>query len=292
MNQPENFDLNNNFHTCRGLASYVENFRGLTMGVDLIATLYAGFDASSKMASLLGNKGEAEKHKRMALEYRDILEREWWCEDSAYYQTFWTEDRTFHRGEGVPFILWFGATENKDRIQASVKDILSKEWNVENLSAFPALLYRLGYFKEAYNYLTELPQMNRSEYPEVSYGVIEGTVCGVMGVIPSASEKQISTCSRLVSDSLTTEIKNLPVFGGYVTVKHTGCSVSEIENNTSLDLVWKAAFMGKYPQIEINGKLCQAAFSQDIYGNVYSVAEVKLPSGKKMHAQVPDTKDR
>lgn len=292
MNQPENFDLNNNFHTCRGLASYVENFRGLTMGVDLIATLYVGFDTSSKMASLLGNKGEAEKHKRMALEYRDILEREWWCEDSAYYQTFWTEDRTFHRGEGVPFILWFGATENKDRIQASVKDILSKEWNVENLSAFPALLYRLGYFKEAYNYLTELPQMNRSEYPEVSYGVIEGTVCGVMGVIPSASEKQISTCSRLVSDSLTTEIKNLPVFGGYVTVKHTGCSVSEIENNTSLDLVWKAAFMGKYPQIEINGKLCQAAFSQDIYGNVYSVAEVKLPSGKKMHAQVPDTKDR
>lgn len=88
MNQPENFDLNNNFHTCRGLASYVENFRGLTMGVDLIATLYAGFNASSQMASLLGNKEKAEKDKQMALAYRDILEKEWWCEDSAYYQTF------------------------------------------------------------------------------------------------------------------------------------------------------------------------------------------------------------
>ena len=83
------------------------------MGVDLIATLYAGFNASSQMASLLGNKEKAEKDKQMALAYRDILEKEWWCEDSAYYQTFWTEDRTFHRGEGVPFILWFGATETQ-----------------------------------------------------------------------------------------------------------------------------------------------------------------------------------
>lgn len=292
MNQPENFDLNNNFHTCRGLASYVENFRGLTMGVDLIATLYAGFNARSKMAALLGDDEKAEKNKRMALEYRDILEKEWWCEDSAYYQTFWTEDRTFHRGEGVPFILWFGATENENRIQASVKDILSKEWNIENLSAFPTLLYRLGYNKEAYTYLTELPQMNRSEYPEVSYGVIEGTICGTMGIIPSASEKKITTCSRLISDSLKTEIRNLPVFDGYVTVRHTGCSVSEIENNTSLDLVWKAEFMGKYPEIEVNGKPNPTVFSQDVYGNVYSTVEINLLSGAKMYARVTGLEDK
>lgn len=290
MNQPENFDLNNNFHTCRGLASYVENFRGLTMGVDLIATLYAGFNASSQMASLLGNKEKAEKDSQMALAYRDILEKEWWCEDSAYYQTFWTEDRTFHRGEGVPFILWFGATENISRIQATVKDILSKEWNVENMSAFPALLYRLGYLKEAYTYLTELPQMNRSEYPEVSYGVIEGTVCGVMGVVPSASENTISTCSRLTSDTLNAEIRNLPVLDGYVSAKHTGCIATEIENNTSQELVWRVAFMGQYPQVKVDGKLYRTKSCQDVYGNVYSMVEVKLPSGKKMYAQVSDEK--
>ena len=260
------------------------------MGVDLIATLYAGFNASSQMASLLGNNEKSEKDKQMALAYRNILEKEWWCEDSAYYQTFWTEDRTFHRGEGVPFILWFGATENESRIQVSVKDILSKEWNVENMSAFPLLLYRLGYLKDAYTYLTELPQMNRSEYPEASYGIIEGTVCGVMGVIPSACEKTISTCSRLSSDSLNAEIRNLPVFDGYVSVKHTGCIATEIENKTSQDLVWKAAFMGQYPEVKVGGKIYHTEPFQDVYGNVYSIAEVKLPSGKKIDAQVSDKK--
>lgn len=286
MNQPKNFDLNNNFHTCRGLASYVENFRGLTVGVDLIAALYAGFDASSKMALLLGNKGKAEKDRQMALEYRNILEKEWWCEDSAYYQTFWTEDHTFYRGEGVPFILWFGATEDANRIRASVKDILNKEWNVENMSAFPALLYRLGYFKEAYTYLTELLQMNRSEYPEVSYGIIEGMINGVMGIVPSASERKISTCSRLAEDSLTAEIRNLPVFDGYVTVKHIGRVISEIENQTSQNLVWKVMFLGKHPQIKIDGNTCKAMNFQDANGNSYSMIEVSLPSGEKMSAQI------
>lgn len=286
MHQPENFDLNNNFHTCRGLASYVENFRGVTVGVDLIATLYAGFDASSQMALALENKEKAEKDRQIALEYRNILEKEWWCEDSAYYQTFWTEDHTFHRGEGVPFILWFGATEDVNRIQASVKDILNKKWNVENMSAFPVLLYRLGYFKEAYTYLTELPRMNRSEYPEVSYGIIEGMIGGVMGIAPSASERKISTCSRLAEDSLTAEVKNLPVFDGYVTVKHIGRVASEIENQTSQNLVWKVMFLGRHSQIKIDGKCCKAVNFQDVKGNSYSVVEVSLPSGEKISAQI------
>ena len=33
MNQSEDFNEANNFHSCRGLPSYVENFRGLTVGV-------------------------------------------------------------------------------------------------------------------------------------------------------------------------------------------------------------------------------------------------------------------
>lgn len=111
-----------------------------------------------------------------------------------------------------------------------------------------------------------------------------------MGVVPSASENTISTCSRLTSDTLNAEIRNLPVLDGYVSVKHTGCIATEIENNTSQELVWKAAFMGQYPQVKVDRKLYQTESCQDVYGNVYSMVEVKLPSGKKMYAQVSDEK--
>ena len=284
MNQPENFDLNNNFHTCRGLASYVENFRGLTMGVDLVATLYAGFKAHSQMATLTGDNTTAQADMQKALAYQKVLEEQWWSEDSAYYQTFWTEDRTFHRGEGVPSVLRFNATENNARIQATVKDILSKEWNVENLSAFPALFYRLGYDKEAYDYLTALPQMNRCEYPEVSYGIVEGTVSGLMGIVPSASKNTIATCSRLENDQ-EAKVENVPVLGGYITVKHTGNSLTEITNNTGKDLTWNASFVSNASTINADGKDYPANLSKDSKGNAIATASITLPAGQTLAAK-------
>lgn len=286
MNQPEDFNPNNNFHTCRGLPSYVENFLGLTVGVDLLATMYAGFNAYAEMAGLTGDDVKMTKGRTQAEAYREILENRWWNPDSSFYQTFWTEDQKFYRGEGVPFILWFDASENPDRIRASVKDILSREWNVENMSAFPTLFYRLGYDDEAYYFLVNLPHMNRSEYPEVSYGIIEGTVCGAMGVKPLASESSVATCSRLAGDSQKAEIKNLPVFDGYITVKHGGRMRTDIENNTSKKLTWKVAFIGDYSEIKVNGKVYAPVLLKDIRGNVISEVCVPLPAHSKLSAEV------
>lgn len=286
MNQPDNFDVNNNFHTCRGLASYVENFRGLTMSVDLLAALYAGHNAHARIATLTGDEGQAQKDMTRALKYRAIMENQWWSEDSSYYQTFWTEDHKFYRGEGVPFILWFEATDNAGRIRASVRDILSRDWNVENLSAFPAFLYRLGYYDEAYHYMVTLPQMDRCEYPEVSYGIIEGMVGGMMGVVPSASRNTITTCSRLPEGVKEACIENVPVMGGYVTVKHTGRSATEIVNNTGKDLTWEISFVGDFRQVEADGQAYTTVQAQDNNGNTVSTAFVKLPKGATLTAKV------
>ena len=54
--------------------------------------------------------------------------------------------------------------------------------------------------------------MNRSEYPEVSYGIIEGTVCGAMGVKPLASESSVATCSRWRAIPKKAEIKKSACF--------------------------------------------------------------------------------
>lgn len=76
-----------------------------------------------------------------------------------------------------------------------------------------------------------------------------------MGVVPSASENTISTCSRLTSDTLDAEIRNLPVLDGYVSVKHTGCIVTKIENNTFQELVWRVAFMGSIHRLKLMEKV-------------------------------------
>lgn len=295
MHQPENFDVNNNFHTCRGLGSYVENFRGLTVGVDLVAALYAGCKAHARIAELTGDKQTAERDIQLANAYQNILEEQWWDDANSRYHTFWTEDRKFHRGEGIPFILWFEATQNNQRLTACVSDILSEKekWNVENMSAFPLMFYRLGYDKEAYSYLATLPQMNRCEYPEVSYGVVEGVVSGMMGIVPSASRKSLATCAHLTAETQEAEIKNVPVFDGYITVKHKGNSETFIQNHTGQDLTWEASFKGNYPEIEVNGKTYPATVREDCRNQQISTVSVKLGEGKSLNAKaLPATADR
>lgn len=97
----------------QGLPSYVENFRGLTVGVDLLATMYAGFNAYAEMAGLTGDDVKMTKGRIQAEAYREILENRWWNPDSSFYQTFWTEDQKFHRGK--EFLLFFGLTRLKIR---------------------------------------------------------------------------------------------------------------------------------------------------------------------------------
>lgn len=292
MHQPENFDMKNNFHTCRGLGSYVENFRGLTVGVDLISALYAGCKAHSRIAALTGNGEIAERDIQLANSYQKILEEQWWDSSNSRYYTFWTENREFHRGEGVPFILWFGATQDNERLNACVSDILAEKdkWNVENMSAFPVIFYRLGYDEEAYSYLVTLPQMNRCEYPEVSFGVVEGVVGGMMGISPSASQKTISTCSHLTAQTKEAEVKNVPVFDGYITVKHKGTTETFIQNNTGLDLTWNASFLGNYPEVEVDGKTYPAIVTQDCRNKSISTVKVKLEKGKGLCAKVLSAK--
>ena len=284
MNQAPDFNEANNFHSCRGLPSYVENFRGLTLGVDLLAALHSGFEAYSRMAALNGDALKAAKAANMATAYRDIIDSRWWDEENNRYNTFWTTEKKFYRGEGVPFILWFDATDMTDRKNASVNDILAGEWNVENMSAFPALFYSLGYNDEAYRFLTMLPSTNRSEYPEVSYGLVEGVVCGAMGLKPSASDKSIYSLSRI--DNGICEIKNVPVFGGSVSLRHDGMQSSEIENNTDTDLMWNASFQGEHQFLDADGEKIKSVVSSDVKGNTISTVMVKLPKNSKKSVKV------
>lgn len=277
MNSSANFDPNNPFHVCRGLASYVENFPGLTVSADLLSALYAGYKAYAEICHLKGDKVAGKRHEAIAQQYRDLLETKWWDVARHRYHNFWTSNRDFHQGEGSSYILWFNTTDNPERIRYTVQQLLSQQWNVETLSYFPATLYPLGYEKQAYNYLNSLPQQDRASYPEVSFGIIEGIAGGVMGIRPSASEKQIQTQSRLLKETDSAEMKNVPVFEGTIDVRHEGKKTSQLRNRTGATIHWRASFTGSHETIYNNDKKFKATIVTDNMGNVTSYTDIIVP---------------
>lgn len=285
MNCPPAFDAANHFHTCRGLPSYVENLRGLTLGVDLLATLQAGFRAYAAMALWRGDVKRTLWAEERADAYRRLLDEQWWSEADQHYHTLLTAGGSYSHGEGAPFILWFNATDRMERQRATVKDILdTPRWNVENLSAFPVLFYRLGYPDEALRVLRQLPKENRSTYPEVSFGVIEGMTCGLMGIEPSALAGTVTTCPRFDRTDLMVQLDNVPLLGGCISVRHEGNRSTTLTNRTGCDLTWIASFGGELQEVTCRGKNYPVVHRVEVSGRTVSQAEIPLPAGSTLTA--------
>lgn len=279
MNTPDPFDPSKPFQSCRGLPSYVENFPGLTSSADLLATIYAGHRAFAEIEAIRGNESSSAKYAALATQYKDILNTQWWDPAANAFYTFYTEEGKFASGEGGTYIVWFDATESFDRITSTLSSLLSRDWNVENLSHFPALLYSYNYSQDAYEQLLKLPYMKRSEYPEVSYGVIEGVVGGMMGIQPDAAAGRVVTLPRLVSQTQWAEIENVPVFDGFITVRHDGNS-SSFTNNTKKPITWRASFMGEIPKFNVNSQSVTPTQENDLMGNRVSYSDIEVAPGQ------------
>lgn len=273
------------YRETRGLPSYVENYPGLIASSDLIASIYGGFDAYSRITSVIGNRSASKKYKKEAEEYQILLEKEWWNPNINAYHTFRTQSK-FADGEGLTHMLWFNAAQQTDRIRGTVDKMMKRtNWNIENVSHFPLLWYRYNYTQEAYRILTAITSMKRKEYPEVSYGMIEGIVSGAMGIIPSASQRRVVTLPKITGEHSLT-IKNLPMLQGHVTVHHNGNKLSKFVNNTPNVITWEAAFMGDINEITVNGQKQKAKTRIDVMGNAISYVEVKLPTGREAQAEI------
>lgn len=285
LHAPEPFDRTSGFHVCRGLPSYVENFSGMTVSLDLVASICAGFRAYSNMLELKGNDAKAAEYAATAEAYRKLMENQWWNEEKHYYNTFYTAQNVFFKGEGVPFALWYGVITDPERLKLSLTDILSQEWNVENLSYFPSILYRYGYNEVAYDYLMQLSTHARRTYPEASYGWMEALVGGYMGLQPKASKQTVATLLHAVGDDKA-EVGNVPVWDGCLSLRHDGHRQSTLLNQTGRPLTWTAKFYGHYDRAKVNGKKCPVVYCKDASGQEITVVKVSLPDGNESTVKV------
>lgn len=275
-----------NYRNVRGLPSYVENYPGLTNSSDLIASIYGGFEAYSKILAVLGQTIDSEKYHLTAEAYREHLENEWWNSNIKAYHTFWTKDNKFADGEGLTYMLWFDAAQQADRIRGVVSKMMARtNWNIENTSHFPLLWYRYGYVEKAYDILKNISTMSRAEYPEVSYGMIEGIISGTMGIVPSASQKKVTTLPKITGEN-DLKINNLPLLQGRITIHHKSNKNTLFINNTPEELTWQAAYMGEVSQITVNGQKQATQTRTDRMGNKISYVEVKVSAGAEAQAQI------
>lgn len=275
------FNEADDFNRCRGLPSYSEGVPGIKMGIDLVAAIYRGMMSYAEILKWLGKEKEAAVYIKKANQYQQHIDAYWWDTAANRYNTYYSKNNEFGKNEGETFLLWFDALKNTARKQITIKRLLKENWNVENLSYFPLIMYQQGYADNGYRYVLHLtgPATKRREYPEVSFGVIRGIVEGTMGLEADARYNRLRT---LYNHSASTEsmIKDVPVMGTSITVTHKGSNCSVLKNNGSKRIIWQAAFYGDFKQLYFNKQLIKAKQQLLPIGRKVTYLSVTLKPGE------------
>jgi hypothetical protein len=268
------------FDRCRGLPSYSEGIANMKLGVDLVAALYRGLMVYADILRCRGRDTDAGVYREKAERYRARLEADWWDDSLGRYHAWYSNDGRFGVGDGEVFLLWFDALQDTARSRRTIEHLASGRWNVETTSYLPFLFYREGYWEAARRTLLYLsdPGTPRREYPEVSFGVVQGVVNGLMGVDVVAGTRTLSTLYRQSGDG-SAWVKDLPVLGTTISLRHTGQRSSALSNGGLRALLWRAEFSGRHDKATVAGRVVAMRQRRDKWGRVVSYVEVPVAAG-------------
>lgn len=280
----DNTLANPRFKTFRGLPSYEESVRGLTVTGDLIASVYKGLNSYAQIWRIRGNEDSSRYYKEKAEEYARLYDAVWWNEETGNYFAYKLEDEKLMEGGCNIFPLWFDVVSRPERIERLLALMTGKETNVESMSYYPMIFYKYGKSDVAYRYLNELYTNDRRDYPEAASGVIEGIVCGLAGVEADAVANRISTVPRFAASTNWISVENIPVFSGKISILHHSENKSSLVNKLDKAFTWRAVFPGKIKAI--NNKA--AGYFTDVLGNSYSYIDILCRPGEMVTAEVQE----
>jgi hypothetical protein len=131
-------------------------------------------------------------------------------------------------------------------------------------------------------YLSDKTTLRR-EYPEVSFGVIEGIVQGLMGIAPDARRGSISTVYKSSTEDHAA-IHNLPVLHTVVDISHLNNHQSTMNNKGGRPLKWKAMFNGSFLHAYVNHRVVAIKKTTDPQGKTMSFVETTV--GPKQQVKI------
>ena len=287
----------------RGDPSYEESRRDMELGVDLLATQYAGYRSFAAIQAIRGNKDSAIMYLQNAAEVKSLVNSKWWNASQGYFYSYLDNQRQF-QGHGGADLLYRNVADDGPRARSALHALLEKARTepasaVEPQSHYAEILYRYGDPDAAYAEIIDLTGTGRErrEYPEVSYSVIGTLVNGMMGIniVPSSTIEEVvhgshfatvvETLPQLTAKTNWAEIRDLPVLDDLITVREESRS-TVLTNHGKSEVVWQAAFSGSFPTLVVNGKP-QVAHSETRYLD-HAVTWVRLhvPAGASARAEI------
>jgi hypothetical protein len=288
-----------------GDPSYEESRRDMVLGIDLLATQYAGFRSYAAIQAIRGDSDKAQLFLTNASDVKALINTKWWNPTSAYFFSFLDSDHQFQGHAGAD-LLYRDAAEEGPKAQGALDALLRKMRDepasaVEPKSYYAEILYRYGKPEEAYAEIMDLssPGRERREYPEVSFSMIGAIVSGFMGinVEPDAPIEGLTqgkrfatvvrTMPQLTSKTTWAEIRNLPVREGSITVRHYGNRKTILINHQATELNWEAAFPGRSEKLVVNGKSADAHTDICHLGQAVTWVKVDVEPGKSARVETP-----
>lgn len=303
----------------RGDPSYEESRFDISLGVDLLATQYAGYRSFAAIQAIRGNKEEAEMYARSASEVKSLVNSKWWNPSGKYFYSYLDINRSLHGRAGAD-LLYRDAADDGPQTQGAFNTLLDEQRNepasaVEPRSHYAEILYRYGNPDAAYAEMMDLTRTGRErkEYPEVSYSVLGAIVDGLMGinvkpagrVVPDPVERNpiehadhavpasrfetvVETLPQLTAKTSWAEIANMPVQDTLITVKEEQNRKTTLTNRGKTALIWQAAFPGSFRTLLVNGKPLKAHSELRHSNRTVTWVRVPVQAGTSAHVEIPD----
>lgn len=277
---------NRRFVGRRGIPSYNEGTRGIRVGSDLIANLYKGFLAGSKIHKIKGNNVMAEKYADIAKSYLQLYDTEWWNEQNHSYYSQLLDDGNFYGSGGNTSLILRPERAAVIMQRADSRVSTLRNQSIEGLSSAPLSNYKNSFNERAYSYFNLIFTNERRDYPEGASGLIEGVVCGMMGVYANVVENMVTSLPRLTEATPWVAVENIPVFAGLVSVLHQSNSKSTFANKSDKEIIWRATFAEDCQYIRHGRKKLKASHYTDAIGNLYSYIDVVCAPNSVGYAEV------
>jgi hypothetical protein len=290
----------------RGDPTYEESSRDNLVGIDLLATQYAAFRAYSAIQAIRGNMRSARHALQTAVQIKLLINTVWWNPSEEYFYAFLDKEHRF-LGRAGSDLLYRDAADDGPKVMSALNTLLGtmkteSEEAVESKSHYAEILYRYGRAEAAYAEIIDLARdgRKRREYPEVSYSVIGAMITGLVGVrvrprLPLADmatgrplEPVIETMPQLTAKTNWVALRNLPIQGSEIDVRHDRNRSTTVTNSGRNALNWKAGFPGSFAELQINGKTVNARVETTFLNRPITWLETNIPPGKTWRVQVPN----
>ncbi|MBV8809711.1 MAG: hypothetical protein JO033_13645 [Acidobacteriaceae bacterium] len=304
MNIRGEFAPDDKFQFFRGIPSYQESEQGFVVGVDLLATQYAGYLAYAAIQDSRRNDRLAHTYAQKASVVKALINDTWWNENEKQFYSRVNKNYQLE-GRDISAVLYRNAANDGPKLQGAVDKLIAQIKSVpssavEGESHNPEILYRYGVPDLAYSQIMDLTREDRErrEYPEVSYSVVGAIVTGLMGITVDAKWYALSGRGDFVDRMIKTlpelgniawaELRNLPVRSNEVNVRHEGISKTVLTNQKGPTLIWRAAFSGAFTSLQVNGKPMRAQQEKGPRSGEVSYVDLPVAPSTTATVEVPN----